>query len=236
MDIITIAKDLWKTKNLQVWMNNRFNDPKYYLLNKDVFKEVITKDELKFVIDENLIVWQNIWEEYWIDDIHNGDKVIDLGANIGVFSCIAAKRGAKVVSVEPFTTEQLKQSIRSNNCLGNVTVLESALGDGTTKEIMWQGEYRTMKTITFQKVKEISGGCDLLKCDIESFEWFLHYNDLKDIPKIEMELHKHNLDPKNNYYPRWLKPLQKSHNVVFNDAKIVKPSDNNFGVLHARLK
>ena len=42
--------------------------------------------------------------EYWFSDILPGDKVLDIGANVGGFCIRAARMGSQVTAVEPVTT------------------------------------------------------------------------------------------------------------------------------------
>lgn len=61
----------------------------------------------------------------FVDDVERGDRVLDVGANLGVFAALAAHRGADVVAVEPHppTADRLRE-----NC-PDATVHELALGD-----------------------------------------------------------------------------------------------------------
>lgn len=63
--------------------------------------------------------------------IHPGDVVVDLGANVGMFTVYAASLGAKVVAVEPFPDNipQLQKNVAAAGFAGQVEVIESACGD-----------------------------------------------------------------------------------------------------------
>jgi FkbM family methyltransferase len=65
-----------------------------------------------------------------LDDISKDDVVLDAGANIGIFSPLAAQKGAKVVSVEPDHTNynHLLRNIKLNNA-NNITPAKAALLD-----------------------------------------------------------------------------------------------------------
>ncbi|XP_045197329.2 uncharacterized protein LOC123552023 [Mercenaria mercenaria] len=56
---------------------------------------------------------------------------IDIGANIGYFSLLAASVGQAVVSVEPWTKniEKLRNSIRKNKFEGKITILNNAVSN-----------------------------------------------------------------------------------------------------------
>jgi len=65
----------------------------------------------------------------FVDDVQPDDRVLDVGANVGVYSALAADCGADVSAVEPHgpTADRLRA-----NC-PDVTVHELALGDGVGK-------------------------------------------------------------------------------------------------------
>ena len=66
--------------------------------------------------------------EYRFDDIRPGDRVLDIGANVGGFCIRAARIGGQVTAVEPVTTAPLLENIRANNV--SVQVIAGALGNG----------------------------------------------------------------------------------------------------------
>lgn len=62
----------------------------------------------------------------WIDRIPNGSILWDIGANIGLYSCYAAKtRGCKVVAFEPspFNLELLSRNIHLNKLVEEVVII-----------------------------------------------------------------------------------------------------------------
>ena len=126
--------------------------------------------------------------EYWMDDIGPGDRVLDVGANIGAFSLRAARLSPHIVAVEPVTTGLLAENIRENNA--PVRVIRAALGDGSPVVIAWNGEVVTIPTHPLRDLVRMAGGCDFLKCDAEGAEWLIDPPDLAGIRRIEMELHQ----------------------------------------------
>lgn len=71
--------------------------------------------------------------EYLCRNIKNGDVVIDIGANIGLYSVVfgcAAGLNGKVISVEPIpdNIKRIKENIQLNN-LSNVSINQVALGE-----------------------------------------------------------------------------------------------------------
>lgn len=70
-----------------------------------------------------------------VRDLGGRDVFYDVGANLGLFSCFAAKKlsGGNVVAFEPYppNAEQLRENINRNGVSGNCTVVEAAVLDKT---------------------------------------------------------------------------------------------------------
>lgn len=60
--------------------------------------------------------------------VHSGDTVLDVGANCGIYSLLAAKRGARVFAVEADTVNAslLRHNLALNSFTDRVTVFEMA--------------------------------------------------------------------------------------------------------------
>ena len=68
----------------------------------------------------------------WIDSIPSGSVLWDIGANIGLYSCYAAKaRGCRVFAFEPsvFNLELLARNVFLNDLTDRVTIVPLALSD-----------------------------------------------------------------------------------------------------------
>ncbi len=68
----------------------------------------------------------------WIDKIPNGSVVWDIGANVGLYSCYAAKkRGCRVFSFEPsiFNLELLARNIFNNQLQDLITIVPLPLSE-----------------------------------------------------------------------------------------------------------
>lgn len=68
----------------------------------------------------------------WIDQIPNGSVVWDIGANVGLYSCYAAKkRGCRVFSFEPsiFNLELLARNIFNNQLQDLITIVPLPLSE-----------------------------------------------------------------------------------------------------------
>jgi len=126
-------------------------------------------------------------DEYRFDDIRPGDRVLDIGANVGGFCIRAAGMGGRVCAVEPVTTVPLLENIRANHV--SVQVITGALGNGKPAEIRWDDCRVVSPTYTLGDLISMSGGCDFLKCDCEGAEWFINPRELEKVRRIEMEIH-----------------------------------------------
>ena len=77
------------------------------------------------------------------DAIRPGCVVLDVGANIGVYTLLAAKRGARVFAIEadPRNLEMLRRNIRLNGLDDRVTVFPIAAGseEGTVTLFRFKG-------------------------------------------------------------------------------------------------
>jgi FkbM family methyltransferase len=165
----------------------------------------------------------------WFDGMEPFDTVIDLGANAGAFAIPASTKSARVLAVEPFAIDTLRANISLND-RHNILSTDVAVADGKEHTIEWAGKKRKVPTTTLTELKKISSGCDFLKCDIEGFEWFIQPEELKDIKRIEIEIH--NMDrgvtlDLDHYFDRLLN--------YFNGE--FTPTDNPlvFGVFHGWL-
>ena len=70
----------------------------------------------------------------WIDEIPKRSVLWDIGANVGLYTCYAAKRGVKVFAFEPsvFNLEILSRNIFLNNLTEQVTIVPLPLTDKLT--------------------------------------------------------------------------------------------------------
>jgi len=71
----------------------------------------------------------------WIDSIPRGSVVWDVGANVGLYTCYAAKaRGCRVVAFEPsvFNLDLLARNVFLNGLTDQVTIVPLPLSDALT--------------------------------------------------------------------------------------------------------
>jgi hypothetical protein len=130
----------------------------------------------------------DVFKDYHFTDIQKSDIVLDIGAHVGGFSLFVSKFVKQVYAVEPMLHEKLVENIRINN-IKNISVLTSALGEGE-QTIKWmEFEDKKVKCESLKYFKDICGHIDFLKCDCEGGEWCIKADEIRDIRRIEAEVH-----------------------------------------------
>lgn len=194
MDIKYLIEDYIETRDLQEWVNNRFKDPFRVCIYSNFFEllPILTlPNGIQFYNSVDAINAPcEVSKDYYLSDIRQNDRVIDIGANVGCFSIPASKLTNFVYAIEPVMTNELRRNVDLNHA--NIHILEAGLGNGAKTEITWGGVTKSVDSFTFTQIKEICGGCTFLKCDCEGFEWFIQPEELEGIRRIEMELHNYN--------------------------------------------
>jgi len=138
--------------------------------------------------------------------------ILDLGANIGLFTVLAAKSlvpEGRVVAVEPnpCVAEVLKRNLKENS-LTNVELIEAAAFTEDGEARLQLASHSLGATIIVRDVAAVTlvvptislstlvnriGTIDLLKVDIEGAEWSIFLDSQpdtwKDIKRIAMEFH-----------------------------------------------
>ena len=206
-------------KNLKKYMNKK----KYIMLEKiNALSDKITGKFYTRVGTWDSHIIKSVWDSNsYLQcgyNISPDDLVIDIGAQIGTFSVLAALQGANVLAFEPHPEnyQLLLKNIALNNVANKVTTYEKAILPTAGKEKLWIHPENTgahtihnldhFKKGTFTKFINISSitlnsilkdvkKCDLLKLDCEGDEYsILQNSDLSKVSKISMEWHgKHKL-------------------------------------------
>lgn len=138
-----------------------------------------------------------------------GNSFLDVGANLGYFSCLLGKLagpGGKVVSIEPEPNNfKLLQRNLRNNGLKNVAVHGCAVGahDGTAKMGIYKAGNRGRHSLVdLEGCKEFmevpvrrlddlvkNAGVDLwdlVKMDVEGYEWFVFEGAKETLARAKM--------------------------------------------------
>lgn len=143
-------------------------------------------------LDQCDCVLKQVFSDYDFSDLRATDTVLDIGANVGIFSLAVCDKVKKVYAVEPLYTEELKVNIKSNN-KNNISILPYALSDQKTLSVSFDKKTGTAQGKTFSEILNICGRkIDFLKCDCEGGEWCISPDDLTGIRRIEMEIHSFN--------------------------------------------
>lgn len=244
MDIKYLFRDLLRTKNIQEWINNRFQDPNKFVIDTiffDMFPILTMPEGIRYYNSRDLTSICEAFKDYHFSDIKKDDVVIDVGANVGGFAIRAAQFSENVFAVEPLMNEELKRNIDLNQF--KITIIVGALGNGKKYDISWGPYKKTLLTYSLSELKRLCGGCDFLKCDCEGFEWFIKPNELDGIRRIEIELH--NINPSHNDPYLLMDYIEKNFDTVLvsKDGKIVEKFSMHFKkeftdylILHAAKK
>ncbi len=138
--------------------------------------------------------------------ISPGDVVVDLGANIGLFTVMAACLGAQVNAYEAQSgfVSLLHQNLRRNNVDARVNVHLAMVGgrsgmlrDGAKTGSQWGSEPVDLSLIEIVRSQSLHH-IDFLKVDIEGSEYQLFDGDLQWLEitrRIAMEVHPAYGDP-----------------------------------------
>lgn len=192
-----------------------------------------TAEEQDIVFSDAALPYRQITSvsEYRFDDIRPGDRVLDIGANVGAFCIRAARMGGLVTAVEPVTTRPLLENCRRNQV--SVQVIAGALGNGKPQEICWDDCRIVSPTYPLRDLIRMAGGCDFLKCDCEGAEWLISPGELKGVRRIEMEIHTPPISGPVN--PALLEYISRWYDFVI-DRKPCHDILGVMGVLHAERK
>ena len=222
IDIHWLISDLIACRfNLQTWVNHRFKNNNIVMVSRKTTDHIVTIDGLKFHLDgiDELIDFTG---EYQFNDITSDDIVLDLGANIGLFTIPAAARAKHVYAVEPLYWRELDANIVLNGMQDKITVNRGALGYGNyfhpgintfVNRTFVNLKYRdrsdhNIPTYNVKEYIEMAGGkVDFLKVDVEGAEWSIHPQDLDMVPRIEFEAHggKNSCMPVNEKLVKYLR-------------------------------
>lgn len=142
--------------------------------------------------------------------IKKGDIVLDLGANVGIFSLLACKIAKKVIAVEAQSEfiPIIKKNISRSNCPNNINIEFGIIGKdkgvfSDDTKLQSASHYKKnppllsmQNIISKNKLERI----DFLKCDIEGSEFSLFdkKSDLSWLNKVKyisMEVHKNYGNP-----------------------------------------
>lgn len=206
-----------------------------------------------------------IFHEIWIDEyysppgyeITDGQTIVDIGANIGVFALYAATRapGGRVYSFEPFpkSADYFEDNVRSSR-LDNIKLFRGAVAGETGERTLqvndsWlenalsensrYGEEQavggvTVKTVSLEDALADIEQCDLLKIDCEGSEFEILYSSppetLKKVRRIVGEYHQNDKERMN------VKELCRFLEQHSFQIDLHRPENERIGMICARKK
>jgi FkbM family methyltransferase len=134
--------------------------------------------------------------------IQAGDRVVDLGANAGLFTLLAAAHGADVLTVEAQSgfVPEIEQNLASNHLRERATIVNALVGAGVgifsdPSDVLTGSHGRVVPPVVeLGALLERHGfdRVDFLKCDIEGSEFALFRGAipwLDRVRRIAMEVH-----------------------------------------------
>jgi len=126
---------------------------------------------------------RNMYLKNGLLEISDGHVVVDLGANVGLFTMLALSHGSRVrvVSVEPNSSfvMQMRETLASNAGFGaRATILRGFVGEkGAKQDEITRNDIRYADAPWLSETDVIDAGrltrIDFLKCDIEGGEFGL---------------------------------------------------------------
>ena len=163
-----------------------------FKLSRRIGRYFLTPDG--FELSGNAFVGDHEWEraerDVFLDQLKHVDIVVDVGANIGYYSILAARNGKAVIAVEPLRDNlDFLYANLSHNELFDVEVLPLALSDRSGVSVLFgaetmaslvqgwgqQAEYQRefIATTTFDRLlsHRLNGARALIKIDVEGFEY-----------------------------------------------------------------
>lgn len=194
-----MKKWITEIRDWATFFNKHLSDTRYSVIDKTLFPIVKSKSGELYKIHTDLCTYNESYKQYNHKDIQMNDIVLDIGANIGAFSLLAAKKCRWVHAYEPVLYNILCENIKLNTA-NNIVPHCVALGDGEPVNITWQGQTVTVPSLRLGQMIEQSGGnVSFIKMDSEGSEWCIEPEPLLKVHRIEIEFHKYSLHKKLSY-------------------------------------
>jgi FkbM family methyltransferase len=183
-------KELVKTHNIQYWVGLGFAAQSSFTIDKNVF-DVVGSHGLLFYTNDQIHSVLEVFSTYEFDDIREDDVVVDIGANVGAFSMVAARKAKQVYAIEPIFQKELLANIALNK-LTNIKVIGGGIGkDKSIQTIEYGLHSNRVPIMPFQSFKAQlpDKHIDFLKIDCEGYEWSIEPESFEGIRRIEAEIH-----------------------------------------------
>lgn len=153
-----------------------------------------------FTLDLGDGVESNVfWERYeddtlraWLAHVHASGTVFDVGANIGVFSLVAARRGARVFAFEPnpATFGRLRANLRANE-FGRLVVADPrALSDSDGVATLYDdvNASRSLRNSGVASLSPLNAAGVGRKVELTTIDRVVEREDLTRLDCIKMDI------------------------------------------------
>lgn len=194
-------------KNLYAALTNReafvyavnYRLPGYHFFDTKHVTGCIINNSFILPVNQCNCVLSQVFNDYNYLDIRETDTVLDVGANVGIFSLNIKDKVKKVYAVEPLFLKELSENLKINKA-ENITVLPYALSSEKSLTVEFNNRQNTVIGKTLKELITLAGGkIDFLKCDCEGGEWSITPDELRGIRRVEMELHGFHNEPLHDY-------------------------------------
>ena len=193
-----MKKWISELKDWGTFFNKHLNDTKWAIIDKTQFPIVQSKSGELYRIHQDLCTYKESYNQYNHKDIQVNDVILDIGANIGAFSLLAAKKCRSVHAYEPVLFDVLRKNIELN-VANNIVPHCVALGNGQPVEINWQGQKVTVPSLRIGQMIDDAKGVSMIKLDAEGSEWSIEPEPLLKVHRIEIEFHRYSVKSKMSY-------------------------------------
>jgi FkbM family methyltransferase len=172
--------------------------------NQFEYKSFENNKDLESFNGYDFIYYENYnWEysnvgciyEMWDCVIKPGDVVLDIGANLGFFTCRSAEMASKVIAVDG-SPEAYSCLVENCKDLMNVQTINcSILGENSDYSWLWSYKKNNPLRMTLDELMDLYklDKIDFIKCDIEGGEYdlfgSLSEETLSKIDRIAVETH-----------------------------------------------
>ena len=120
-------------------------------------------------------------KNFWLEHIQADWIVLDIGANVGIFTVLFSKTCKKVYAFEPVeeTLVKLHENIKANKCDDNIVIVKKAVSNKTGRiqdkiHSQWETEVQDKEfdfTTIDDWVKENKVQVDAIKIDVDGFDY-----------------------------------------------------------------
>lgn len=156
----------------------------------DILSSSIINDKAKLTMWNEYTKVYNLEGPYETDKvlIHANDIVVDAGANMGVFSVLAAARGAFVYAFEPQLAVQdlLKKNIKMNSFEDNIKIIGLGLSDKKSQETFFEDKDNIGASKIGSAVENDKGQSYSIECT--SLDEWVAENDIKHVDFIKADI------------------------------------------------